>query len=86
MLPFYVLNSRSISVPEEGPKSDCQFQFYGQLRRNDVSLPQLEELEEEIDHPTGITTIRQPRMLLKGVLMSKNCGVLYELPELTGMK
>ena len=46
----------------------------------------LEDLEEEIDHPTGISTVRPPKMRFQGVLISKNCGILYELPEITGMK
>ena len=51
-----------------------------------MPLLQLQEVESEIDNPTGVTTVRQPTMRLKGVLMSKDCGMLYELPEETGMK
>ena len=44
------------------------------------------ELEEEIDHPTGITTVRKPDMKINAVLVSKNCAMLYELKGITGMK
>ena len=60
--------------------------FYGQIEHTKVPLWQLQEVESEIDNPTGVTTVRQPQMRLKGVLMSKDCGMLYELPEETGMK
>ena len=46
----------------------------------------MQELEEEIDNPTGITTVRAPEMKLSGVLISKNCGILYELPDIQGLK
>ncbi len=46
----------------------------------------MKELEDEIDNPTGITTVRPPEMKLTGVLISKNCGILYELPDIDGLK
>ncbi|KAJ3551014.1 hypothetical protein NM688_g4952 [Phlebia brevispora] len=71
---------------DEGPKSGCSFQFYGQLEHSDIPQPQLQEVEDEIEHPTGISTVHQPKMVLKAVLMSKNCAMVYELPEIKGMK
>ena len=51
-------------------------------------MPQflLQELEDEIDKPTGISTVHPPEMKLRGVLVSENCGILYELPEIQGLK
>lgn len=71
---------------DEGPKSGCSFQFFAQLQQSNVPQAALEELEHEIDEPTGITTVRSPDMKFRGVLVSKNCAMVYELPEIEGMK
>ena len=71
------LTARHLVRTEEGPVADCDFNFYGQIAHSDVSLLKLQEVESEIDHPTGISTVHQPKMQLKGVLMSKNCAMVY---------
>ena len=73
-------------MPEEGPKTECSFQFFGQLQPNDVPQPLLDELEHEMEEPEGISTVRPQEMKLRGVLVSPNCAMLYELPDITGMK
>ncbi|KAI0083737.1 hypothetical protein BDY19DRAFT_975766 [Irpex rosettiformis] len=82
------LNSGSIEdAPEEdNPITGCSFKFFGQILASGVPLYLMQELEEEIDNPTGITTVRAPEMKLSGVLVSKNCGILYELPDIQGLK
>lgn len=72
--------------PDDGPKVGCSFQLFGQILRSDVPLALLQEVEEEIQEPTGISTIHAPDMKLQGVLLSQNCGILYELPDISGMK
>lgn len=74
------------NTDSDGPKTGCSFKFYGQLSPSNVPQYLLKELEDEIDNPTGITTIRAPEMRLKGVLVSKNCGIIYDIPELKGLK
>ncbi|PSR74066.1 hypothetical protein PHLCEN_2v10138, partial [Hermanssonia centrifuga] len=71
---------------DEGPKSKCSFQLYAQIQHNGVPQSLLQELEDEIDDPSGIFTIRPPEMKMKGVLMSADCGILYELPDIRGLK
>jgi len=44
------------------------------------------DLEQEIFEPSGISTVDPPRMILKGVLISKLCGILYHIDESAGMK
>lgn len=66
--------------------SSCSFRFFGQIQPSEVPQHLLQELEEEIEKPTGVTTVRPPAMKLKGVLVSKNCGILYELPDIQGLK
>jgi len=44
------------------------------------------ELEQEIFEPSGISTVKAPKMILKGVLISKLCGILYHIDESTGIR
>ena len=44
------------------------------------------ELEQEILEPSGISTVDPPKMILKGVLISKLCGILYHIDESTGIR
>lgn len=46
----------------------------------------MKQLEEEIEKPTGIWTVRPPEMKLNGVLVSQDCGVLLKIKETTGLK
>ena len=46
----------------------------------------MDELESELDNPTGVTTARAPPLVLDGVLISKNCGILLEAREAKGLK
>ena len=46
----------------------------------------MKELEEEIEKPTGIWTVRPPELKLEGVLVSQDCGVLLRFKETTGLK
>ena len=71
---------------DDGPKTECSFQLFGQIQRSDVPLASLKEVEDEIQEPTGISKIRAPDMKLQGVLVSQNCGMIYELPDISGMK
>jgi len=44
------------------------------------------ELEHEISEPSGISTVEPPKMIMKGVLISKPCGILYHLDGCTGLR
>ena len=83
MLFRHTLSRRSA---DEGPTSRCSFKFFGQLNSTQVPLYLMQELEEEIDNPTGVATIRPPEMGMSGVLVSKNCGILYEFKDTSGVK
>lgn len=71
---------------DDGPKSRCSFQFFGQTNPTDVPRHLMKELEDEIDNPTGISTVSRPNMFMEGVLISKNCGLLLEFKEVRGVK
>ena len=44
------------------------------------------ELEQEILEPSGISTVEPPKMIMKGILISKPCGILYHLDGCTGLR
>ena len=46
----------------------------------------MEELENEFNEPTGITTVRAPELSLEGVLLSQDCGILYEIKHAVGVQ
>ncbi|KAH9990160.1 hypothetical protein BJV77DRAFT_1013954 [Russula vinacea] len=47
---------------------------------------QMRELEEELLHPTGITTVPRPPLKLDVAIISPDCGVLIEAKDANGMR
>ncbi|KAK7687335.1 hypothetical protein QCA50_009841 [Cerrena zonata] len=71
---------------DDSPKTICSFDFFAQLSPSTVPQFELDELEQEIDKPTGVSTIDQPPLLLNAVLVSADCGMMYEMKDLRGLK
>ena len=46
----------------------------------------MRELEDELQHPTGISTVSTPKLSVSGVLLSKECGILYEITNSEGLR
>lgn len=46
----------------------------------------MQDLESEIQHPTGISTVKPPKLSLSAVLLSKECGILYEIQSTQGLR
>lgn len=46
----------------------------------------MKELEDEIDVPTGITTIQPPPLLMNGVLLSRECALMLQFTHGIGLK
>ena len=44
------------------------------------------ELEDELQNPTGISTVSTPKLSVSGVLLSKECGILYEITNSEGLR
>ena len=44
------------------------------------------ELEEEIQKPTGVSTVDPPRIAVDALFLSKDCGILYEIHEAEGLR
>lgn len=71
---------------DEPPKSMCPFTFYAQLHAVNVSEDLMQELEEEAQRPTGISTVKPPKLTLTGLLISKECGLMYQLVKTEGLR
>lgn len=76
----------SSCAEDEKPKTTCPFVLYGQLVPSPVPLHLMQELEAEMENPTGITTVSRPPLLVNVVMMSKECGILIEVREAEGLK
>ena len=71
---------------DDSPKTKCSFRLFAQLAASNVPKELMDELESEFDEPTGITTIRAPELSLEGVLLSQDCGMLYEIQHTIGVQ
>ncbi|KAJ4479660.1 hypothetical protein C8J55DRAFT_74855 [Lentinula edodes] len=68
------------------PKTACPFNLYAQIDTMDVPAYVIEAHEEEIQRPTGIRTNLPTRLTMKSILISKECGVLYEISNMEGLR
>ncbi|KAG6852138.1 hypothetical protein C0991_002659 [Blastosporella zonata] len=71
---------------DEPPKFTCPFTFYAQL--HPVTVPEylMQELEDEIQKPTGVWTITPPKLSANGLLVSKECGIMFEMNDTEGLR
>ncbi|KAJ7281576.1 hypothetical protein C8J57DRAFT_1500270 [Mycena rebaudengoi] len=72
-------------VSDDIPKTSCPFSLY--LVLDSVRIPEglLREFEEEIQRPAGIWTVSPPPLSVSGLLMSKECGMIYEFRNTEGV-
>ncbi|KAJ7449681.1 hypothetical protein FB451DRAFT_1287670 [Mycena latifolia] len=73
------------ATSDEAPKTSCSFSLY--LVLDPVKVPErlLREFEEETQQPAGIWTVKPPPLSISGLLMSKECGMLYEFHKAEGV-
>jgi hypothetical protein len=82
LIHIYITNP----LPDETPKTRCPFTFIGQI--HPVTIPEhlMQELEGELQNPTGIWTVPTPKLTITGLLLSKECGILYEVKNTEGLR
>jgi len=68
------------------PKTTCSFTFYAQLHPVQVPEHLMQELEEELQNPTGIRTVPTPKLTISALLVSKECGIVYEVTKTEGLR
>jgi hypothetical protein len=66
--------------------SICQFAVYAQVQPSNISVAAMNELEEELLQPTGITTVHRPPLKLDVAIISPECGILIEGKDADGMR
>ncbi|KAG6850568.1 hypothetical protein H0H93_011767 [Arthromyces matolae] len=74
------------SSSDDPPKSSCPFTFYAQLQPVNAPEYLMQELEDELQKPTGIWTISPPKLVANGLLVSKECGVMFEMNDTEGLR
>ncbi|KAI0272701.1 hypothetical protein BC834DRAFT_359950 [Gloeopeniophorella convolvens] len=79
------LSTESGSTPVT-PDVACQFAVFAQVLPSNVSETDMRELEGELMHPTGITTVRRPPLQLNAALISPECGILIEAKKADGLR
>lgn len=71
----------------DGPaEANCHFQLYGQLSPAFISANGMQELENEMNEPTGIRLPSRPRLSMDTIALSKNCGIAIKANHLKGLK
>ena len=70
----------------DDPQTTCRFAVFVQIRPVPVPETLMQELEEEIKHPTGSSTITVPKLSIDGVMISKECGILYQIEDTEGLR
>ena|SRR6266508_1560026 len=83
---FPNFNIHAKSFADENLKTSCPFEFYAQVDAVPIPEDVMQELEEELQNPTGIHTPPPPQLSLKGLLVSKTCGLLYEISNTEGLR
>lgn len=86
LLIVYLFISLTFSIQDEPPKTTCPFKLFAQINSVDVSEYTMQEYEEEIQQPTGLSTKLPSRIAMKSVLISKECGILYEVSNMEGLR
>ncbi|KAJ4470118.1 hypothetical protein J3R30DRAFT_1227234 [Lentinula aciculospora] len=72
---------------EELPaRTACPFTLYAQINSLDVPAHVMKEYEEETQQPSGISTHLPRRLSMKSILISKECGMLYEVLNMEGLR
>ncbi|KAG7444427.1 uncharacterized protein BT62DRAFT_987876 [Guyanagaster necrorhizus] len=66
--------------------STCPFALYAQMDPVSISEREMQQLEEEMQHPKGLPTVSPPKLSVSGILISKECGIMFEIRETEGLR
>ena len=70
----------------EQPKSTCPFAFHAQIYASPVPQYLMQELEEEIQKPTGMRTIGSLKLSVNVLLIGRECEIMYGIIESEGLR
>jgi hypothetical protein len=75
-----------VTLKDEAPKTSCPFTFHAQIHSVGVLEYLMQELEDELQNPTGISTVSAPKLSVSNILLSRECGILYEVTNSEGLR
>ncbi|KIJ65119.1 hypothetical protein HYDPIDRAFT_175153 [Hydnomerulius pinastri MD-312] len=67
-------------------ESGCSFLVYAQIEPSALSEDLMHDYEDELQKPTGKWTADPSPLRMNGVLMSRECGLLYRLHDAGGLR
>jgi transmembrane E3 ubiquitin-protein ligase len=76
----------SYAVMLQDDSMTCPMLLFGQIHPSSIPQEEMLELEEEYRKPTGIHTVTPPKLEVDILLLSKECGILYEMKNLEGTR
>jgi len=76
----------NFSLTAANTDTACNFLFYGRLAPSPITELQMRELEDEMQHPTGIKTVSRPVMEFDGIFISPQCGIAMEFTKVVGLR
>ncbi|KAG8214982.1 hypothetical protein J3R82DRAFT_8385 [Butyriboletus roseoflavus] len=68
------------------PETGCGFVVHAQIEPSPISGNFMQDLEDELQKPTGQWTVKRPPLRLNGMLVSRECGLLYHLHDADGLR
>ncbi|EMD38757.1 hypothetical protein CERSUDRAFT_92794 [Gelatoporia subvermispora B] len=74
------------SSSDPSPNVRCSFKLFMQLAPSPIPADLMHLIEDEIAEPTGIAPGPAPPLRADGVLLSQDCGILYEIKDTSGLK
>jgi hypothetical protein len=79
-------STQHFSHTDESPRSACPFSVYAQIEPAPVPVLLMQELEDEIQTPTGVWTVKPPKLAVGGLMISKECGIMYKVTNTEGLR
>jgi hypothetical protein len=75
-----------MSITGGVPETGCGFVVHAQIEPSSISAYLMQDLEDELQKPTGKWTAKRPALRLNGMLVSRECGLLYRLHDADGLR
>ncbi|ELU40698.1 hypothetical protein AG1IA_05266 [Rhizoctonia solani AG-1 IA] len=70
-----IKNSGGGQAEDKNSVTTCSFQLYSQIKAADFPVYLMQELESEMEDPTGARTVSRPPLKLDGLILSPDCAV-----------
>ncbi|KAF8433251.1 hypothetical protein L210DRAFT_3623175 [Boletus edulis BED1] len=68
------------------PDTGCGFLVHAQIEPSSIPAHLMQDIEDELQKPTGKWTAKRPPLRLNGMLVSRECGLLYHLHDADGLR